>query len=83
MNDGPVRQRIFRTVSGVLGVPLAAVDDATDQESVETWDSLAHIHLIGALEAEFGVSFTPEQSLEMTSVPSIRRALQEAGVVDG
>jgi acyl carrier protein len=39
-----------------------------------------HLHLVVALEAEFGVSFEPEQAIELTSVQEIEQALGAAGV---
>ena len=49
-------------------------------ETIPGWDSLTHIHLIMALEAEFGVSFAPEQAVELTSIAAIRAALGALGV---
>ena len=39
-----------------------------------------HIHLIVALEGEFGVSFDPERAVELTSLAEIERALATLGV---
>jgi acyl carrier protein len=69
-------------LSGVFGVPLASVDGATSQGTLESWDSLSHIHLVTALEVEFSVSFTPEQALRMTSVQAICDVLRSTGTPD-
>jgi acyl carrier protein len=70
MTDG-VERRVCSVVSSVFGVPLESVHASTSQATVESWDSLSHIHLVVALEAEFSVSFTPDQTLQMTSVQAI------------
>jgi acyl carrier protein len=77
------KTRIRTVLASVLGLPADAVSDTSSQETIDTWDSLAHIHLIMGLEAEFGISFDVEQALEMTSVPAIHAALVERAAAPG
>jgi acyl carrier protein len=74
-----VKRRVSSVMASVLGVPAGAIEETTSQETVEGWDSLAHVHLIMGLESEFGVSFDLEQALELTSVRAIHEALAAAG----
>ena len=69
------RARIFTVMANVFGVPSCEVLPSTSQQTIEGWDSLAHVHLIMALEAEFEVSFSIEQALELTNVRAIYEAL--------
>ena len=55
--------RVRSVVSSMFGVPMSQITPATGSENLEAWDSMHHIHLIVALEAEFGVSFDPENAL--------------------
>jgi acyl carrier protein len=71
--------RIRKVISGVFGVPEGSITDTSGPDNVEGWDSLQHIHLIVALEAEFAVSFEPEQAIALTSVPAIRDAVTSLG----
>jgi len=71
--------RVRTIVSQTFGIPLAQITDATGSENLEAWDSMHQIHLIVALEAEFGVSFDPEQAIELTTVRAIDDALRELG----
>lgn len=57
----------------------AAVRDAR-QQSVATWDSLAHVTLMLAIEGEFGTSIDVADQLELTSYAAIRSYLEERGV---
>ena len=75
-----VTTRIARVLASAFEVAPRDITDATSPDTVEGWDSLTHIHLIAALEAEFGVSFSTDQALAMTSVGAIRTALAELGV---
>ena len=52
-----LKRRTHAVVAATFGLPLASISDATSSATVESWDSVHHIHLIVALEAEFGVAF--------------------------
>jgi acyl carrier protein len=49
-------------------------------ENVEGWDSMAHVGLILALQREFGVSISPADALELTSVKEILQYLMNRGI---
>ena len=71
--------KIRSIVAATFGIPVAQVTDQTTSDSIASWDSMNHLHLVVALEAEFGVSFEPEQAVEMTSVRAIEQALVALG----
>ena len=74
--------RLYKVLSQALGVPAEQIAEDSSPDTLSNWDSMSHINLIVALEAEFGISLTPEQAMEMLSVKLIRMILQEAGVKD-
>ncbi|HPH65816.1 MAG TPA: acyl carrier protein [Kofleriaceae bacterium] len=74
-----ISSRTKSIVSATLGVPLATLTDESGPATISNWDSLHHLHLIVALEAEFGVSFDPEEALELTSVAMFVAAIQQLG----
>ena len=47
------------------------VNDETNQQNCEMWDSLHHLNLVVELEMEFDVSFEPEEIGTMTSLKKI------------
>jgi acyl carrier protein len=49
-------------------------------DNVPGWDSMAHVGLILALQKEFGVSITPAEAIELTSVKNIIRYLSNRTV---
>ena len=75
MNDADARIR--KTISKVFGIPESSVVETSDSFTLMEWDSLNHVQLIMALEAEFGVSFEAEQALTLTSVVAIRDAVSK------
>jgi acyl carrier protein len=46
------------------------------QHDLPAWDSLGHMHLVAALEAEFGISFPAYAIAELVSVEGIRLAVE-------
>jgi acyl carrier protein len=69
-----------RTLSDVLGVPATSITDDTSMDTVAAWDSLKHLNLVLALEEQFGISLTEEQSFEILSYPLIKAVLGEHGI---
>jgi acyl carrier protein len=45
------------------------------------WDSLAHTTLVFAIESEFGVSFSAQETERITSFASARLLLEEKGLL--
>jgi acyl carrier protein len=74
--------KLYRVLSQVFGVPAAQITDDSSPDTLSTWDSMSHLNMVVALEAEFGVQLTPEQAMEMLSVRLVRMTLQELGVQD-
>jgi acyl carrier protein len=70
-------QDIFRAV-----LELPPGDDPTTaaQGQTPTWDSMAHVSLVAAIEAEFGVAIDAGESLALGSYEAARQYLAELGV---
>ena len=64
-------------VRSVLQVPPDFDIARASQLSVESWDSLAHVSLMLALEGEFSVTIDIADQLELTSYDSIRLYLEQ------
>ena len=59
---------------------VADIDDSSSSDSLTEWDSLGQLTLLIELEAAYGVSFSPEEALSMTSVDNIKVALSRHDV---
>ena len=68
-----MHERVKHVVASVLGVDPATIPDDARSEDLAGWDSLRHLELMLALEAEFGVRIPAEAMLELTSLPAIER----------
>lgn len=80
MNPASRDSKIRQVLSAALGLAEDRINDDTSPETVAAWDSVMHLNLVLALEEAFGTGFTPEETLEMTSVVRIRRLLESKGL---
>jgi acyl carrier protein len=69
--SGSVESVVVRVASDVLGVPADRITPETSPETVETWDSLQHLNLVLALEAELGIQFDADDIDGMQSIGEI------------
>ena len=69
--------KLKEVISNVLGVSIDAINDNSSPDSIDKWDSLSHLNLVMAIEAEFDVELTPEDSMDMLSVKLIRMILSD------
>lgn len=71
------RQRVLRAFSQIMGVPSDQLGDDSSPDTVDAWDSLHHMRLVFALEQEFGIKFSDEQIMAMSSVERILAGVHE------
>lgn len=72
-------QTIQKTLSAVLGIEEKAINEDSSPDNLAGWDSVNHLNIIMALEEACGTSFSPEETMEMTSVKLISLILEEKG----
>jgi len=49
-------------------------------DKIETWDSLAVVHIASAVEAEFGYAMSPEEMVSLGSIGDIKHILRQRQV---
>jgi acyl carrier protein len=72
--------KLKQVLADVFGIETNAVDENTSVDTVEEWDSLKHLNLVLALESEYDISLTEEQTVEILSYPLIKAVLEEHGI---
>jgi acyl carrier protein len=70
-------EKIFELISNTFGVNVDKVNIETSIETLEEWDSVNHMNLVMALEEEFGITLTDEQMIEITSVKTLKKIVEE------
>jgi acyl carrier protein len=73
-------EQVQQVVAGTLSIPAESVTMKTTQENLAAWDSLAHVNLVMALEQQFQIELEVEEFMELNSVETIVRYLEEAGI---
>ena len=68
--------RLKNVFASVFGVEPSALSDADSPETVPGWDSVNHIQLCMAVEAEFGIELDPDELAELNTFRAFRERLQ-------
>ena len=69
--------KVYELISRKMKVGPDETNESSSPETVANWDSARHVDLIVNLEQEFGVRFSEDQLLEMTTVGKIIEILTE------
>jgi len=73
-------KKLKKIFSDIFKIEENTVDENSSVDNIESWDSLNHLNLILALELEFGISFSEEQTVEILNYSLVKLVLQEHGV---
>ena len=63
--------RVVKVFFEAFNFPVENVTPETGPDDVPHWDSLGHMNLVNALEAEFKIEFEIDAIMEMISVAKI------------
>ena len=64
--------RLKQVLAGIFDIDVETINETTSIDTIEEWDSLRHLYLVLALEAEFDITLTEEQTIEILSYPQIK-----------
>jgi acyl carrier protein len=77
MNIEINESKLKQALADVFGIDIDSINENTSVDTVPEWDSLKHLNLVLALESEFDISLTAEQTVEILSYPLIKAVLME------
>jgi len=66
-----LEDKVRATMADVLGLPFDAVGIDASIETVEGWDSMAHLNIIMSLEKDFGISISANDAISIVSLSKI------------
>ena len=66
--------------SEVLNLPVDQISDDTSPNNTPSWDSLAVMTLVSAIEETFEVRLTTREIMKMRTIGLARQVLKEKGV---
>ncbi|MPM93820.1 hypothetical protein SDC9_140962 [bioreactor metagenome] len=67
-------------IADIFGVDAKSINEDTSIDTVDEWDSIKHLNLILALESEFDVTFSEQETVEILNYPLIVLTLKEHGI---
>ncbi len=68
-------QELEAVLREVFDDPGLGVTAETTADDVDGWDSLSHVNVVVAVEARFGIRFTPREALTLRNVGDMARAV--------
>jgi acyl carrier protein len=71
--------RLYQIVRNVMGRKDVALDENSNADNTEGWDSLKNIELIFAVESTYRVRFTVKEAARLKSIGELRRLLVTKG----
>ena len=72
-------QKIREIIAATLEIDLDAVDETTEHGSIPQWDSLGHVNILVALEADLDLVLEAEDFERLTSVAAIVAFAESVG----
>ena len=76
MSKADILKKLNDTFRLIFDDDNIRISESTSAYDIEDWDSLAHVRLIAAIEADFGVSFSMEDIIGFKSVGDIVIAVE-------
>ena len=73
-------EKLYNIISKIFSVPITEINDESNPETIESWDSLNLYMLIDDIETEFNVKFILEEILEIKNVGDFKKQLKKHGV---
>jgi acyl carrier protein len=70
-------QKLADVFRAVLRLEQGSDVTGVRQLNTPSWDSLAHVSLVAAVESEFGIAIETADSLTLTSYPAVKLYLEE------
>ncbi len=74
-----MEERLRRVFADVFNVAPEKVNDSLSPDQVKGWDSLGHLRLVDALEADFNVRFDDGDLAVLENVGRIKHFLKLRG----
>lgn len=68
MND-----QVRRIVADVLGMDEERVTEDLSPSTADNWDSMNHLHIVTAIEEEFGIQLTMEEVQAIDAVKTLEK----------
>ena len=72
--------RLYKIVSKVFGVDVGKINDDTNPENLEEWDSFNFYVLLDEIENEFNIKFDLDETLEIKKIGDFKKMFEKHGI---
>jgi len=73
-------QKLFSLIAETFCVPVNSINEQSNPETIENWDSFNGLVLVDKLESEYDIKFTLEEIENVKNIADIKRHLTNHGV---
>ena len=73
-------EKLYNIISKVFSVPISEINDESNPETIESWDSFNGLILVDELESIFNVKFSVSEIIDVKNVKDIKTHLTNHGV---
>ena len=70
-------QKLYHAIANALNVDVELINDETNSDNIDGWDSLGMVRLIIELEKQFGIKFDVFEIVDFQSVKIIKKNLEK------
>ena len=73
-------EKLYQIVSEVFNVELNKINDNTNPENLEEWDSFNFYVLLDEIENKFNIKFDLDETLEIKKIGDFKKLLEKHGI---
>ena len=73
-------EKLYKIVSEVFNVELNKINDNTNPENLEEWDSFNFYVLLDQIENKFNIKFDLDETLEIKKIGDFKKLLEKHGI---
>ena len=73
-------EKLYQIVSKVFGVDVSKINDETNPENLEEWDSFNFYVLLDEIENEFNIKFDLDETLEIKKIGDFKKMFEKHGI---
>tara|TARA_Y100001936_G_scaffold154298_1_gene150592 strand:+ start:799 stop:1035 length:237 start_codon:yes stop_codon:yes gene_type:complete len=73
-------EKLYQIISRVFNVDKSKINDETNPENLEEWDSFNFYVLLDEIENEFNIKFDLDETLEIKKIGDFKKIFQKHGI---
>tara|TARA_Y100000996_G_C22438897_1_gene608950 strand:- start:383 stop:622 length:240 start_codon:yes stop_codon:yes gene_type:complete len=71
-----IETKLKKIISVIFLIDQNQINNQSSNENIKEWDSLKHLSLVLAIEEEFNIRFSNDETLQLTSFKNIVEILK-------